>query len=242
MNTSKPFDAKRWVGLAAIVLAVLAVVYYWSDIMALFGSREAVERTVESWGVYGPLAFVLINFAQVILAPIPGQAVGVAGGYLFGFWLGFALNVTGIVLGSLVAFGLARAFGKPLVDRFVGPRTRDFLERAANKNGVRGLFLLYLLPFLPDDALCLMAGLTSIRWSTFALVVVLGRSPGSLVASLTGAGLVDLPLWAWTIVAVVAIGVGVFWWFKGDAVEERMRSLVGSRLSRSQQPDSDSDQ
>lgn len=241
MHKSKPFDAKRLLGWAAILLAALSIVYYWSDIMALFGSREAVERTVESWGVYGPLAFVLINFAQVILAPIPGQAVGVAGGYLFGFWLGFLLNVTGIVLGSLVAFGLARTFGKPLVDRFVGPRTRDFLERAANKNGVRGLFILYLLPFLPDDALCLMAGLTPIRWSTFTLVVLLGRSPGSLIASLTGAGLVDLPIWAWIIVGVVTIGAAVFWWFKGDAVEERMRALVGSRLSRSQ-PDGESDQ
>lgn len=239
MRTSKPFDAKRLVGLAVLLLFVVAVVYFWSDIMALVGSREAVERTVESWGVYGPLVFVLINFAQVILAPIPGQAVGVAGGYLFGFWLGFLLNVAGILLGSLAAFGLARAFGKPLVDRFVGPHTRDFLERAASKNGVRGLFVLYLLPFLPDDALCLMAGLTPIRWSTFALVVVLGRSPGSLVASLTGAGLVDLPLWAWAVVAVGAIGAAVFWWFKGDAIEERMRALVSRRLSRAHPDDTE---
>lgn len=233
MRTPARFNLKKWMGFGALVLTIGALVYYWSDIIRLFGSQEAIERTVESWGASGPVVFILINIVQVIAAPIPGTAVGVAGGYLFGLWLGFLLNIAGILIGSIVAFGLARRFGKPLVDRFVGPRTAQFLDRAANKNGVRGLMLMFLLPFLPDDALCLMAGLTPIRMKTFVLIVAIGRSPGSFVAAMTGSGLVDIPLWAWSIVGIVAIALAVLWWWKGEAIEARMRALFRSNIEDS---------
>lgn len=230
MKAAKQKNTSLWVlpAVAAAGAALLAV--YWDDLYALFGSEEAVQRTVASWGSLGPVVFLAINVLQVIAAPIPGSAVGVAGGYLFGAWLGFALNITGIVLGSAVAFGLARLFGKPVVDRWVSPRTARFLARVAEKNGVRGLTLMFLIPFLPDDALCLIAGLTPIRWGTFLATVVVGRSPGSFVAALTGAGLVDLPLWAWIAVGAVSIGLVALWWTKGDAIERRVRRWFGRTM------------
>lgn len=203
------------------------LVLYGSDLIRLFGSEEAIRQTIESWGALGPIAFLVMNILQVILAPIPGTAVGVVGGYIFGAWMGFILNLLGIALGSLIAFWLARKFGKPLVDRFVGPRTANFLERVANRNGIRGLALIFLLPFLPDDALCFMAGLTAIRTRTFVLIVLFGRSPGAFVASLTGSGLVDLPLWAWTLIGLMAIALVVLWWRKGERIEDWFRERFG---------------
>lgn len=219
---------KRWLLYAGLVAAVVVGVIYGPEFMRLFGSEEAIEQTIQSWGALGPVAFLVMNIAQVIVAPIPGTAIGVVGGYLFGVWLGFALNLLGILIGSLVVFTLARRLGKPFVDRFVGPRTAQFLQRVAEKNGIRGLTLVFLLPFLPDDALCFMAGLTPIRTRTFILIVLIGRTPGSFVASLTGAGLVDLPLWAWAVVGLVGISLFVLWWRKGDQIEAWFRGLFGS--------------
>lgn len=233
---AKARPGKQFLVLLA-VLAVLAMPFllFGDEIARVFGSENAIQEIVRAWGSWGPIVFLVINALQVIVAPIPGTAVGVAGGYLFGFWAGFALNMAGILIGSLAAFALARAFGKPLVDRLVSERTRQFLERVAQRNGVRGLTLIFLLPFLPDDALCLMAGLTPISYRTFMAIVLIGRSPGSFVASLTGSGLVELPLWAWVIVGVVSLTLITVWWVKGDQIEDWFRQRLVSTPKEQQE-------
>lgn len=217
--------ARHWRTYAIVAVLVALAFVYGPELVRLFGSEQAIEETLAGWGAFAPLAFLGLNILQVIVAPIPGTAMGVVGGYLFGVWLGFALNLLGIVLGSLVAFGLARKFGRPLVNRFVGPRTAQFLERVAERNGIRGLTLIFLLPFLPDDALCFMAGLTAIRTRTFVLIVIIGRTPGTFVAALTGSGLVNLPLWGWLLIGLVGFTLLGLWWRKGEQIEAWFRGL-----------------
>ena len=56
---------------------------------------------------------------------------------------------------------LARRFGRPLVERYVDPQLMVRLDDMVERYGMVFIFLVFLLPFLPDDALCLLAGLTT---------------------------------------------------------------------------------
>ena len=60
-----------------------------------------------------------VQVLQVLFAPIPGQAVALAGGFVFGFWKGWALTTLGLALGSLLAMLLARLLGERFVRRLV---------------------------------------------------------------------------------------------------------------------------
>ncbi len=74
-----------------------------------------------------------------------------------------------------MAFMLSRMFGRPLVDRFVSPGVIDrYFDRLSRRYTVY-LFLLFLFPLFPDDALCFLAGLTSIRYPVFLLIVLVAR-------------------------------------------------------------------
>lgn len=113
-----------------------------------------VRETVSAAGPFAPLVFVGIQTAQVIVAPIPGQALAAVGGYLFGTLAGTAYSMVGVVLGSAVVFLLARRFGRPFVERAIDPDTLSRFDDFAERSGVVGLFVLFLLPTFPDDALC----------------------------------------------------------------------------------------
>ncbi len=52
-------------------------------------------------------------------------------------------------------------------------------------------FMIFLLPALPDDAVCFLAGLTKLKLLPLTLVSLLGRAPGMAVLSLTGAGFAE---------------------------------------------------
>jgi len=78
-----------------------------------------LRTRVAALGSLAPLAFVTLQTAQVVLAPIPGQLLGGVGGYLFGTLRGTAYSMAGVLLGSALVFAIARWYGRPYVERVV---------------------------------------------------------------------------------------------------------------------------
>jgi uncharacterized membrane protein YdjX (TVP38/TMEM64 family) len=73
--------------------------------MVWFSDRDAVASAMEQVGIWGPVTLFALFIFQVFLAFIPGQALMVACGYLYGFWGGFLLSWISLVAGGELAFG-----------------------------------------------------------------------------------------------------------------------------------------
>lgn len=158
--------------------------------------------------------FILVQILQVVIAPIPGQAAAFAGGFIFGFWKGWFLTTLGLVIGSLIAMVLARLLGISLVRKVVPDSIIQRFDSVISQGGYMTFFMIFLLPALPDDAVCFLAGLTKLKILPLSLVCLLGRAPGMLVLSLTGAGFADgLTLWVEILFAVMMIASVLLWLF-----------------------------
>lgn len=181
---------KRWqwaiVALVLIAVAVVAWLLWRYQLWRIFTNREALEAWIISLGAWGPVVIVVAEFLQVLLAPVPGQVVGIAAGYLYGAFWGTVLAMTGLVLGTLVAVWLARLFGRPLVERVVGEEMLQRLDGYVERSGSLALLLIYLIPFLPDDLICFVAGLTSLSLGRILLLAFIGRLPGVVASALIG--------------------------------------------------------
>jgi uncharacterized membrane protein YdjX (TVP38/TMEM64 family) len=135
------------------------------------------------------LAVIGLNALQVVVAFIPGYAMMIAAGYLYGFPLGAVYGVIGMALGGLIAISLARRYGRPLVVRMVGASRLERWEEVAHINTLPVWFFLMLGPF--GDVPYYIAGLTKIAiWKIVAIALLL-RTPSAFVAAAVGAGLVD---------------------------------------------------
>ena len=150
---------------------------------------EAFRVFFLGFGLLAPVAFVLVQATQVVVAPLPGQVLGFVAGYLFGAVGGTALSVLGATIGTYVAVALARRYGRPAVERLVRPETIDQFDAAVDRRGLVALFAVFLIPGLPDDAVCFAAGLTRLDVKRIVAVSVVGRLPGYAVVSLAGARL-----------------------------------------------------
>lgn len=180
----------RWI-LAAAGLAAIVAVGFWAT---PHFSRERLEGWVAEAGAWGPMVLLLVQVVQIVVAPIPGVLVPFLAGFLYGPWLGPLVAVGGTALGSVAAFAAGRFAGRPLAARWVGEAP---LERAHQLiGGKRWLALvpLFLVPFSPADALCIVAGLIGLDWRHFLLAVALGRLPKDAALALAGAGLLRLDL------------------------------------------------
>lgn len=178
------------------------------------------------FGPWGPLVSIALNVAQVLLAPIPGQFVGLANGYLYGVWLGTLYSMAGLLIGTTLAMVLGRRFGRPLVERLVNPKTLARWDRIADRQGPQFFFLVFLLPLLPDDVACFLIGLSPLSISRMLLLATPARVPGVFVSCWLGAYATALPWWAWIPLGGGATGAAWVFWRHQAQLENLMIRLI----------------
>jgi uncharacterized membrane protein YdjX (TVP38/TMEM64 family) len=221
--------ARWWVWLiaGAVLLALIAaLVVWWQPIYRFLADPDQVQTWVERLGAWGPLAIILLEMFQALLAPIPGQAIEAVSGYLYGPWLGTLFAITGIAIGSFITFSLARRFGRPLAMRLIGRQSMARLDELVRRGGAPFFFLIWLLPFAPDDLACVAAGLTPMRRRQFMVLMLVGRLPGVFVSVLVGANVARIePIWWGVLFAGIAIAALVLWRW-GDRMQESVLDFI----------------
>ncbi len=172
------------------ILACQNYSIFWIKAVKLYGLLQdpcKLKGVLTSFGVYSPLVFILLQVLQVVAAPIPGGPIEFLGGYLFGVRAGMLYSMIGLVLGSWLAFSLARIFEKRAVEKFVSPELRRKFDYLIGHEGAILSFLLFLIPGFPKDALCYILGLTPMPLGIFLMISTIGRIPGTLISTLQGA-------------------------------------------------------
>lgn len=220
-------------GYPALFAAMAAVlIVYWDPIWGLVRDQEALRAWVDGYGVAAPAAFVAIQVLQVVIFAIPGEVPQVAAGYLFGIPFGIVLTLAGAALGAAIAFLLSRVLGRPFLHAIVSEsRSTQVEELIASPRGVATLFLLYLIPGIPKDVLCYVAGIGPIRLSVFLLASTAGRLPGVAVSVVLGEALAERQ---WAAVGI-ALGVAVALFTAGFLMRRRLLDLL-QRFARRDQP------
>lgn len=191
MDESQPTEPKKngtWIKIAicVLVMGVFAFVLYKSGALRFFMSKDRITAFLDSLGPLSFVGFVLLQAAQVVLAPIPGEVTGFIGGYVYGPFLGVVLSTMGLVLGSLMAFSLSRAFGRPFVERFIDPNIMHRYDYVLHHKGIFLIFLLFLIPGFPKDYLCFILGLGHLSIAEFFVVSTVGRLFGTILLTLGG--------------------------------------------------------
>jgi uncharacterized membrane protein YdjX (TVP38/TMEM64 family) len=219
----------RAVLLVALVLVSSGVLWYWREpLWAFLGDQGRIREWVASFGPWGPLVSIALNVGQVLLAPVPGQFVGLVNGYLYGVGLGMLYSMIGLLIGTTLAMALGRWLGRPLVEHLVNPETLARWDRIAHRQGPMFFFLVFLFPLVPDDVACFLIGLGPLSIPRMLFLVTPARLPGVFVSCWLGAYATALPWWAWVPLgggaAVLAWG---FWRY-----QERLESLTVGLIQR----------
>lgn len=178
---------RRFLVHAAIAVAVLAVtVLLVRRYVPILTDASALRTVIREFGTLGPLVLVLLQAVQVVVAPVPGQVLALVAGFLYGAWWGTLYNMVGITLGSAVAFWFARHYGRPYVERVVHPDTLEKFDAVDDDRTRAALFVFFLLPGLPDDALCFVGGLTRLPLWQLVVIAAVGRAPAFFLVNVVG--------------------------------------------------------
>lgn len=223
-----------YIGIVILALALAVIrsglIYQFYDETGKMSAAKVSE--VIKGKKSAAFIFIMLSFLQVTFLPIPSTVLTVVGAALFGIGRGIVFSLIGQVVGSMVAFALGRFFGKKIIVWIVGADAFDkYNEIIKGRDKIVIIFML-LLPFFPDDLLCMFAGLTTFSWVGFFLIVLVARTITISYTSF-GYGALDavkqLGAWSYVIYIVFALLVVLLFiaiWKKGDVIEEKMLKLI----------------
>ncbi|MBI5247994.1 MAG: TVP38/TMEM64 family protein [Desulfomonile tiedjei] len=201
-------------------LAVSGQLQVWcSRLQDMFQGKDQLRAYVQSWGALAPVAFMSVQSLQVLIAPIPGELTGVAGGFIFGAWKSTIYSTVGLTLGSAAAFLAARIVGQPLLKLVTSADTMTKLEYLTRRRGIFATFILFIVPGFPKDLFSYFLGLSPMRFTTFVIVCAAGRLPGTALLGASGSALFKENWYVLGIISCICIGVFLAAYWKKESIK-----------------------
>ncbi len=164
----------------AFIVAAVTVVFAF-PITLSEGQLQDLREFVNSFGIFSPLAYMLVLALAIVVVPVPSAPLVITSGVLFGSLLGGIYSVLGATFGALVAFSISRFFGRHFIKKIFKKDYHIFHKHVTNKYIARVIFLTRMIPFFQFDIVSYAAGLTRVGVGSFTTATALGVIPHTLV-------------------------------------------------------------
>ena len=164
------------IGILALIALLLVLVFFNP-----YKLNSTLEFTSQHL-IIGSLLLVLLRTISNIFPVIPGGMIAFATVPILGWFVAFACNTLGIMLGASIAFFLARIYREPLVQRFATlNKIRELEKQITGKQEFIALvaFRLFTVPVV--DISSYVIGLTEINYVKFLAATFIAALPTAFV-------------------------------------------------------------
>lgn len=205
----------KWlkITLTVIVLAGLSVALYFVGFKG-----DWIKPIVESTGFFGYIIFILLNIIiTTLMTFVPGMTFTftLLAVQLFGTLPGFIVSAIACFLSSLVKFIIGDKLGEPFIDWLVGKEARIKAQELVSTRATVLVPVMLAFPFFPDDAICMIAGMTKMKFWYFAIVAAITRTIGVGITAFLGGNILDyssFSLLDWFLfINIIIIDVVLIW-------------------------------
>lgn len=160
---------------AITLIVIVLFVLKKSGFLERIDSIDSFREYIASFGNLAVIVFIILQFLQVVVLPIPAFITVGAGVLLFGPLLGAIYSCIGIIFGSIIAYFIGRGLGYKVAAWLVGKKNLDNGLKTIKGKDRAVLTFMFIFPFFPDDILCFVAGLTSISPLFFIIMIFITR-------------------------------------------------------------------
>ncbi len=167
--------------ILTVTLISIVISYLLRDTIGFLGSREGLGDFLREFGIWAPLAVILFIILEAVVAPLPGGVMPIVAGFLFGPLLGILYAWIGNVLGSSLAFGISRRWGKRVIRYFAPSFDQEHYGEVMREHH-KLFWLLYAVPIVPVDVLSFALGASAMTYRRF-------------VSTIAGAFLLRMAFW-----------------------------------------------
>ena len=179
---------------ALLVLVVGFLAFFWLDtdrylsLQALKENNELLSRWREEYYFTSVLLFVGVYGVLSAFSVPVGAWMTVAGGYVFGTFVGGFFSLFGATLGALAIFFIARFSVADTLRKKCG-NIIEKMESGFKENQLSYMLVLRLVPLFPFWLVNIVPAFLNVSTRSYFIGTLLGMIPGALVYASIGNGL-----------------------------------------------------
>jgi len=216
--------------VASVVLIIIYLVYFIlvkTNVLEQITSFDDLRQLILGFGGWGIVTYIVINLLQCVVIPVPTTLTVLVGTAIYGPFVAFLYATIGVILGSSISFLIGRYCSRPAINWIFGKEKVDKYQNMLNKRAELILFLTLTLPFFPDDLICMMAGVSDIKYIKFLFISIFARGVGLATISFFGSGkIIPFSGWGiavWCVIIVAAIALVILAVKKRDKIKQFLR-------------------
>ncbi|WP_425061057.1 hypothetical protein SCACP_18250 [Sporomusa carbonis] len=215
-----------WAKIGVIGLAIAAYFYlpgvqqFVTDGITYLRCRnfDGLRQFILSYGIWAPLTSIALMALQSMVPLMPGLILTITNAWIFGWQYGALYSWAGALLGATIDFGIARWYGRPVIERFVSTKYLNFTDIFIKRHGVLAVFITRLTPIIPFKVISYGAGLTTISLFKFSIATAIGQTPAIVLYSILGQNLTHNLKSALAITSLLIIS-GLVTYYYRDSIE-----------------------
>jgi uncharacterized membrane protein YdjX (TVP38/TMEM64 family) len=208
---------RRWITLAlGVAVAIIASKLVLEDVLGVH-----LEPMIESWVTHAGLGTALTVMALLaadLFLPIPSSFVMLLSGAAFGVWWGALVSLIGSVGGEWLGFELVRRYGRRASARLVGDDEIARLSRIFDRHGAVAIAVTRAVPVIMET-MSVVAGLSTMRRSTFLKASLAGTCPIVIIYAYAGAVSREMGSLIPAVVILMAVAGSGWVWYKARMVK-----------------------
>jgi uncharacterized membrane protein YdjX (TVP38/TMEM64 family) len=159
-------------------LLLVSLVLILPVVILLFAG-ESFASVIESWKNSPPAPSTMFLTVAGILAtdvflPVPSGPISTLAGSQLGIVAGTLASTLGMTVGGIVAFALARKWGRPFAERISDPQELADMETIADNFGFSALLVTRPLPIVAE-ACVLLLGTLQMHWRVFLPTLIVSN-------------------------------------------------------------------
>lgn len=202
----------KWLKITLLILffALVSVSIFLILKACNIANIETLQSIIQN-SKHSVLIFILIQVFILVFfcfVPILNTALIILGIILFGAPTAFISCIVAVFFSSTILFFIGDKFGEFLAEKFVGKKELEDIQNTLDRKSKFFLPVLFMIPAIPDEALCLVAGMTKIKYWYFILVSLVYHAIEIGLLCFCGSGLIDwssLSVIEWILFINVAI-------------------------------------
>lgn len=194
MNSkSKKLKIVKFIMFIIVIIAMIGMTVYLFPVMKNLSTYEgqiAFKEKVNNSGVWGFLALLGLQFAQIFLVVLPGEPLEILAGMCYGAVGGMFFIFFSVTLTTTVIYLLVRKFGKELIYDSFGKEKIEKIENSKAFQNPKNLEFIFAICFAivgtPKDLLTYLGALFPIKPIRFIAIATFCRFPSIISSTIVG--------------------------------------------------------
>ncbi|WP_270166938.1 TVP38/TMEM64 family protein [Paenibacillus sp. SYP-B4298] len=205
------------------LLMMVLFIRYSPEILKLMVSLDSFRDYILSTGNLGPVMLIFFQVLQTVIAPIPGEVIQIAGGYIYGTYVGMLFITAGMLLGAIMAFYFTRFVGGSFIENLLKKNKFQWMAgMMENKKFSIFLFIIFIIPGFPKDVFIYAAGLTTIKPLKFFSILIIARFPWLLASVSIGSNIYHKNYVSTAIISGVSVLAFALGWIYKDKLINKL--------------------